>query len=72
MSSSGSTSAKGGVGEMKCRRCGMELPANGVHLFRGGEERRKRIEDVLHMPVTLCLNPPSEEYWNQDPLKEDV
>lgn len=44
----------------ECRRCGQDVPANTLHIFWGGEERRAKLEKLIGRPVTLCANPLSE------------
>lgn len=42
----------------------MEVSEGSVHIFRGGEKRRKYLEKVLGVTVTLCKNPPPESFFN--------
>lgn len=46
-----------------CRRCGRETEPNEIHLFRGGEERRRAVEEGFKTKVTLCTNPLPESFW---------
>ena len=41
---------------MNCIRCRVDVKET-VHIFWGGEERRRELEKGLDRPVSLCKNP---------------
>ncbi len=55
----------------RCRRCGMEVEPNTIHIFSGGEPRRQELEKLMRARVTLCGVPitPLEEEEAEGVLK---
>ncbi len=48
----------------KCTRCGMGIPQNGIHLFRGGEVRRLLVQSLFpNSEVSQCEQPPPASFW---------
>lgn len=45
---------------MSCVRCG-KTGDLGIHIFRGGENRRKMLELVMKQKVTLCDVPATDK-----------
>ncbi len=39
---------------MKCVRCGKECERDEIHIFNGGEERRRKVEECFKTKVSLC------------------
>ncbi len=55
---------------MKCKRCGMEVEKNEIHIFNGGEARRLSIETASRCKTSLCGKPVDELFYEPITFEE--
>ncbi len=41
----------------KCKRCGQDVELDEIHLFVGGEERRRQVASSIGRKVSTCGKP---------------
>lgn len=50
-----------------CRRCGVELPKNSIHLYRDWPGRKEAVERVFpNATVTFCESPPCPSFFEKE------
>ena len=49
-----------------CKRCGEEIPENGIHLFRNWVGRKEGVEKAFpDAKVSFCKNPPLPSFFEE-------